>query len=301
MKPVEMIRQRVRERRDAVRKREQISQFWDEQNLESTLYWTAHPIVREHVNRLITEVPWLWPLTALKVSWAYRTVPRGISIGCGTGSLERHARMLGICERIDAFDVSKESIREAKRLAKEEKIRGIRYRTADCDAITLPGRKYDLAFFHGSLHHISDPHRMLGEVRKSLKPHGLLFLDDYIGPSRDEWTDDHLVHARAEWEKLPESLRLQPVNPPLDWEDPSEMIASSSIRPAVEEHFEILQEKPYWGNLLFPVFCAVKGSEIVLPDNDDTVRRLVEREMELVEQGAFDEPLFTVMVARRKP
>lgn len=300
MRPVDSIKRRIREHREKTRRREEISQFWDEQNLESSVYWTAHPAVREHVNRLITEARWLWPLSALKVTWAYRTVPRGLSIGCGTGSLERHARMLGICDRIDAFDVSKESIREARRLAREERIGGIRYRVRDCDRITLPRSRYDMAFFHGSLHHIADPHRMLGEVRKSLKPHGLLYIDDYVGPSRDEWTDEHLVHARTFWDGLPEALRLQPVNPPLDWNDPSEMIASSSILPAIAEHFEVLQEKPYWGNLLFPIFCAVRGSEIVKPENDSIVREMIDRETELVESGEVSQPLFTVIVAKRR-
>lgn len=300
MTTLDRLKNKVRARREATRKREEISTFWDGQNLEQSIYWTAHPLVRVHVNTLITEVPWLWPFTAFKAGWAYKPLDRGVSIGCGAGALERHIRQLRVCDHVDAFDVSKASIREAKRLAREEKIDNVRYRVADCDRIRLPRNRYDIAFFHGSLHHIADPHRMLSEVRGSLESHGLLYLDDYVGPSRDEWTDDHLVHARAVWEELPESLRLQPVNAPLDWHDPSEMIASSSIRPAILENFEILQEKPYWGNLLFPVFCAVKGNEMLAQENHDLVQSLIDREMELVREGVFREPLFTVIVARRR-
>ncbi len=78
------------------------------------------------------------------------------------------------------------------------------------------------------------------------------------------------------------------------------MIASSSIRPAINEHFDILQEKPYWGNLLFPIFCAIKGTEMLSEEHNELVQSLIDREMELVREGAFSEPLFTVIVARRK-
>lgn len=294
------IRTRVRHYRERARRREEVSRFWDSHHGGSSLYWAEVPRIREHVNRLITEVQWLFPLTALKITWAYRTLPRGLSIGCGSGVLERNARMLGICERIDAYDVSRESIREARRLARKEKLDGIRYRVADCDRIELPRNKYDIAFFHGSLHHIADPERMLAQVRRSLKPHGLLFLDDYVGPSRDEWTDEHLIHAREAYEEIPEELRVLPVNRPVDWDDPSEMIASSRILPAVRSHFEILQEKPYWGNLLFPLFCAVDGKRLSAAEHVPLVDRLISREIELVRDGTFQDPLFTVLVARTR-
>lgn len=300
MRPLDSVRQSLRSRRAAVRRREEISAFWDERKADTSVYWTAHPLIRQHVNSLITDVPWLWPVTALKAGWVYRPLDRGISIGCGTGALERNLRMLRVCDRIDAFDVSRESIRDARKNARAEKMDGIRYRVADCDRIRLPRERYDIAFFHGSLHHISDPHRMLEEVRRSLKPHGLLYIDDYVGPSRDEWSDEHLVDARAMWETLPEELRLQPVNPPLDWQDPSEMIASSTIRPAIVERFEILEDKPYWGNLLFPLFCAIKGDEMLAPEREPIVRSMIDREMELVSQGRFQEPLFTVILGRRR-
>jgi SAM-dependent methyltransferase len=275
--------------------------FWDAQaQTRKAMYWAEYPQVRGYVNQSITGVPWLWPVNALKVGWMFRAVDRGLSLGCGTGALERSLFHLHICERADAYDVSPEAIREARLLAKKEKVRGVRYRVADCDLLRLPANRYDIAFFHGSLHHISDPDRLLGEVERSLRPHGLLYIDDYIGPSRDEWTDEHLAPAREEMEKMPDELKLWPVNPPLDYRDPSEMIRSSRIRPALLERFDIVHERPYWGNLLFPMLCCLDGDAMARAENAPLLERMIQRERELVQDGTFRQALFSVFLLRKK-
>jgi SAM-dependent methyltransferase len=294
------LKRRIRVWRERRAIRKTTAEFWNSQNLEPSVYWTEIPWIRQHVNTLVTDVAWIFPLTGLKIGWAYRPLERGLSIGCGTGALERNVRLLRVCDAIDGIDVSADSIREARRLAKEERLDSIRYRVGDCDTIRLPRNRYDIVFFHGSLHHIADPDRILGEVERALKPHGLLYVDDYVGPSRDEWTEEHLVHAKEVWETIPEELRLQPVAAPLDWRDPSEMIRSSAIRPAVLDRFDLLQEKPYWGNLLFPLICALRGAELMKPAQEPLVRSLIERETELVRSGVYSEPLFTVMLARKR-
>ncbi|MGA7615574.1 MAG: class I SAM-dependent methyltransferase [Thermoanaerobaculia bacterium] len=274
--------------------------FWDQQSVKQSMYWAEYPLVRQYVNHCVTGVEWLWPLSAFKVGWAYEAFERGLSIGCGTGALERAVMHLNICHSIEGLDVSKSSIRQARNEARRERMRAIRYRVRDCDALTLAPSRYDVVFFHGSLHHVSDPDRLLDEVVRALKPHGMLYVDEYVGPSRDEWSDEHLAHARSAFESIPEELKLWPVNPPLDWSDPSEMIRSSRIRPAVESRFEIVHYKPYWGNLLFPLLSALDGHLMTEPARAGLVESLIQREKELVESGEFVDPLFAVIVARKR-
>jgi len=274
--------------------------FWDRQIAKRSVYWTEHPRIRESVNECITGVGWLWPLVAFKAGWAYRPLDRGLSIGCGTGSLERALRNLNVVTKVTGLDVSKASIHEARSLARAEHLRGIHYRVADCNHLSLPRSRYDAVFFHGSLHHIADPDALLRQVRESLKPYGIVYIDDYTGPSRDEWTDEHLRAARELWDTVAPELRTWPVNPPLDWNDPSEMIRSSRILPAFHEYFEVLHEKPYWGNLLFPLWCALDGEALLRPEHEPLVASFIRAERELVASGAFATPLFAVLVGRRK-
>jgi SAM-dependent methyltransferase len=223
-----------------------------------------------------------------------------LSIGCGTGNLERNLRILNICTTITGLDISKESIKRARGLAREEHLKGIKYRVADCNRLSLPRERYDGVFFHGSLHHISDPDALLTMVRDALLPHGLLYIDDYVGPSRDEWKDEHLQHARELYEGVPPELRTVPVNPPLDWNDPSEMIRSSRILPAFFERFEVLHYKPYWGNVLFPLWCALDGEALLREEHQSLVGSFVDAERKLVAANTFEKPLFAVLLGRKK-
>lgn len=276
------------------------ARFWDEQAVAQSVYWTEHPRVREHVNELITGVSWLWPLVALKAGWAYQPWPRAISIGCGTGGLERSVRLLNVATKIEGWDFSRQSVREARRLARAERLGGIRYRVKDCNRADFGRDRFDAAFFHGSMHHLDDPDELLGRLASALRPHGMVYVDDYVGPSRDEWSDDHLVEARRVFEGLPDRLKLRPVNPPFDYTDPTEMVRSSRIRPAMESQFTIQHYKPYWGNLLFPLFCALDGGQLLQPENESIVTDLIAQEEALVAEGKFTDPLFAVMLGQKR-
>ncbi|HET8775088.1 MAG TPA: class I SAM-dependent methyltransferase [Thermoanaerobaculia bacterium] len=277
------------------------AEFWDRQaQAAAPVYWAEYPLVRRYVNECVTECWWAYPTHGFKAAWAYRPLPRGLSIGCGTGLLEKDLRWMRICEEVDAYDISPESIRLARERALREGIDGVTYEVADCERFDYPEARYDAVFFNGSMHHISDPAALLDRLLVALKPKGLLFLDDYVGPSRDEWSDAHLVHAHEAYAALPRQWRtVERLAPPYDASDPSEMIASSSILPAVHARFDILWEKPYWGNLLYPVLSQVAANAGELPDAEGILGALIEREQALVAAGAFAGPLFTWLVGEK--
>jgi hypothetical protein len=77
------------------------------------------------------------------------------------------------------------------------------------------------------------------------------------------------------------------------------MIRSSRILPAIAERFEILIDRPYWGNLLFPLLSALDGHALLAPERDPLLAELVARERALVESGDFPAPLFAVLLARK--
>jgi ubiquinone/menaquinone biosynthesis C-methylase UbiE len=280
------------------------AEFWNAQQADPRqVYWLFHPQVRAYVNRRMTGADWGWPQVWLKsqLDIAYRPLERGLSVGCGEGNFERTLRNLEVVRRMDAYDVAPVLIRRAKDLAKKERIRGIRFRVADVEKLRLPRETYDFAAFSHSLHHVSDPDALLAKIEGALKPGGVLYVDDYVGPSRDEWLDearaDHeLRYAREEFATLPDEIKLWPLNPPLDFSDPSEMIRSDRIAAAIESRFDVVRYAPYWGNFLFPLLCAVDGTKLT----DDRIGRWIEREEQLVAAGAYAKPLFAYYVCRRR-
>ena len=282
--------------------------FWDKQHQAvnpKQVYWFFHPLVREYVNEQMTGVSWIWPQVMLKarLDLAYYPCKRGVSIGCGVGNLERSLRFLRVCDEIDGFDVSPASIAAAKETAEKEGVTGVRYSVADCEHLELESGRYDAAFFSHSLHHIDDVSRMLGMLKRSLAPSSLIYIDDYVGPSRDEWQDEAIANhelepARAVWATLPDELKIMEVNPPLDLSDPSEMIRSDAITPVIEATFNVVHRAPYWGNLLFPLLTSLDGELLSQPRYQPLLRELIDKERELVASGAFERPLFAFFLAR---
>jgi SAM-dependent methyltransferase len=207
--------------------------------------------------------------------------------------------MKGVCEAMDAVDFSPEAITEARRGAEEEGLaRRIRYRVEDIHAMRLPREAYDIVFFHGSLHHIRNVEGALEQVRDALRPGGLLYVDEYMGPSRSEWTDamwgfaaQRVRHA-AGGAQEPAGAR-----DPLPMDDPSESVRSSAILPACRRLFEILEDRPYGGNVLWFVFPCLDVAR-VREDSTGALSRLIALEDHLLERG-WVESYFRVLVGRR--
>ena len=109
---------------------------------------------------------------------------------------------------------------------------------------------------------------MLHDLKKLLRPDGRLFIDEYVGPTRFQWTERQLEAVNALLALIPEHLRRlqnggikkrvhRPSILSMVLDDPSEAIESAKILPALEEHFEALELKPYGGTLLHLVLSGI--------------------------------------------
>lgn len=275
-------------------------EFWDAgaPGEPEDRYWGSQPLVRRAINRRVTGDPNRWPMEWFADRYVPTPLPLGLSVGCGTGLLERDVFAKGICERINGVDFSPEAIAEARRGAEEAGLaRRLDYRVEDINAIRLPRHRYDIVFFHGSLHHIRNVEHVLEEARQSLTPGGLLFLDEYMGPARAEWTDAHWGFAKSAFDALPDDLKNRPdLAIPLPMDDPSESIRSSSILPAVRRLFEVVEDRPYGGNILWFVFPCMDMARL-RDDETGVLSRLIGLEDHLLERR-WVESYFRVVVAR---
>ena len=248
--------------------------FWDREiAAPSHVSWMADPEVRVYINQSISESRHDWPMDWFQQRLARRTYPEGLSIGCGGGPLERDVLRRGICERMDAFDGSRASIEvaigEAKAAGLEDRVR---YFVADFNNPVLPGHRYDIVFFHQSLHHVGKLEKLFRAVLRSLKPDGLLYLDEYVGPSRGEWDDRLMATRRSVFQMVPAERRRTPgLALPNPSDDPSEAIRSSEILPQLRIGFEIQSQRDYGGNLLSILHPAIRW------DDDDESRTLIRR------------------------
>ena len=276
--------------------------FWDEgaPGEPENHYWGAQPLVRRAINRRVTGDPNRWPMEWFAGRYARQPASLGLSIGSGSGLLERDVVTKGICRAVEGIDFSAEAVAQARRDAEEANLsRVLDYRVADINALSLPPDRYDIVFFHGSLHHVRSVERALAQVRQSLKPGGLLYLDEYMGPSRSEWTDADWGFARSAFDSLPDELKnRRELMIPIPMDDPLESIRSSAILPETRRAFTILEDRPYGGNILWFVFPCL-DMKALREDTTGALSRLIALEDHLLERG-WVESYYRVIVGRRE-
>jgi SAM-dependent methyltransferase len=171
------------------------------------------------------------------------------------------------------------------------------YREADLSTFSLPPRSFEAAFFHQSLHHVAGLEHCLDQVVNALVPEGLLYLDEYVGPSRTEWRKGDLAAAQAVFSELPRALRRgSRLQAPVDWRDPSEAIRSSEILPTVTDRFEILRRRDYGGNLLALIYPLLRLDHLSQETRDGLIAHLIAAERSLLAEGAAS--YCTVVIAR---
>lgn len=222
-----------------------------------------------------------------------RPVDRLLSLGCGGGNLERALVDMGIAQRIDAYDESPGSIELARRMADEAGLSDrIRYGVADANVHELEAGVYDVVVIKAALHHFENLEHVYAQVHRSLKPGGLLMFNEFVGPSRFQWTDLQLDLMNRLLGALPESIRKQApvieIRRPLVADmialDPSESVRSAEILPLLERDFEVLELKPYGGALLHILLSHV----LPLMDLEDENHRSILRLLMLYEGSLVD-------------
>ena len=226
--------------------------------------WMAHPLIRRAINERVSGDPNIWPISALR-----RAAATALTIGCGTGGLERSIVDAGISRDVTGIDISETPLEEARKLADG---RPITYRVADAWTF-LRDRSFDAIFFHGSLHHFDRLDELMDLVARALKPGGFLWYEEYVGPSRDEWTWRELLPMNIAYYRLPRAMRRPKlVRAPINREDPTEAIASSQIIPATQRRFRIIERHDYGGNLLSVIYPNLRRG----PGFDPWIAKLIE-------------------------
>ena len=269
-------------------------EFWDRELTDPVhTTWMEDPRVRIRINRMIGEGEMLWPIEWLEQSTGQRTFERALSIGCGTGPLERDLIRRNVAKEVDAFDGSIASLRVARTEADAAGFgRQIRYFAADFNRPVLPRDRYDIVFFHQSLHHVGKLEKLYRAVLHALKPDGYLYLDEFIGPSRHEWDPMRIAPHRKIFDALPREQRLADKLPmPVQPDDPSEAIRSAEIMEQLRIGFEVERMCGYGGNLLSVVYPYLDWHEAP----DDLIQMLMNEEDKML---TIEPPYYALVLAR---
>jgi len=101
-----------------------------------------------------------------------------LDAGCGPGSITIGLAGHVAPAEVTGIDLSAESIGLARDLAAERGVTNVRFDVADVYALPFDDATFDAAFSHALLQHLSDPLAALREIRRVLKPGGVIGLAD---------------------------------------------------------------------------------------------------------------------------
>jgi SAM-dependent methyltransferase len=137
-----------------------------------------------------------------------------LSLCCGFGKVERAivAQLQGVKYCL-GLDIADGALAIARTRAREERLNQLVYQKADLNGYTWEVEKYDLVIANGALHHLSNLEGVLEGIHRTLKPNGLLYACEYVGPSYMNHPPRQVQIINAAANLLPPELREKRLPP----------------------------------------------------------------------------------------
>ena len=239
----------------------------------ASTYALAHPLYQQlYVDPHFADDGSDW------LEWVRRTVApggpraRALVLGCGVGDGLLDMQRRGIARRLHGIDLSATAIERSRALVSSAGLSEVvTFEVGDFHSVPIEPGAHDLVFMIGSLHHALDLDLVLERVRAALAPAGVFVANEYIGPSRWQYSLPQLLLIKALLTLLPRRLRRRPDGslkgrvgkPTLAWmlaTDPSEAAHSAEIPARFAAHFRQTERVDYGGAITLPVLDEIIAS-----------------------------------------
>jgi ubiquinone/menaquinone biosynthesis C-methylase UbiE len=251
-------------------KRQKVEKTWASTQTPPTSWWHI-PEVRDRWNSMISGDLKTDPQEYVcKKYFADKQSLKLLSLACGTGSREIRWAELKKFIQIDAYDISKPRIEYAKKQAENKGLNKIiNFEISDVFKISMGTDKYDVVATEGALHHFSPLETILLKIENCLKPDGYFVVNDFVGPTRFQWTKRQLavvngllallpIDYKREWDNVTIKQKVyKPSILSMILNDPSEAIESSKIILQLNKIFDVIEIKEYGGTILNPLFSRI--------------------------------------------
>jgi 2-polyprenyl-3-methyl-5-hydroxy-6-metoxy-1,4-benzoquinol methylase len=204
------------------------------------------------------------------------TFESGLTLGCGTGRLERALVQSGVCRNFHGIDISGRAIDVAREIAHRDNL-PLTYEVADLNRLRLSEGHFDVVVAQTCLHHVLFLEHVAEQVWRCLQPGGYLWIHDFIGETQSQYETNRLAIANQILAILPEKFRRNTIHrrvitqikrpEPGHLSSPFESIRSGEILDIFDRWFEI-----EWKNEFnaFLQLVAPPGTRAAYVENTDT-------------------------------
>jgi SAM-dependent methyltransferase len=285
----------------------EIGGYWSSQYSKAstlvTRWWESDYIVKR-INRRVCGEALPGMSAGLHRVAAQRFVDRlpfanGVSIGCGTGFKERNVIRAGLVRHFTLFELSSVAIEQGRAQAEQAGLSEyMTFRMEDGLAAETREGVYDLVYWNNALHHMFDVKAALEWSRRVLRPGGVLLMDDFVGPTRMQWSDRLLQINSAVLAALPAHYLRDPARPQLMLPrqavrtalpvimatDPSECADSANILPELLQIFPDAWVRKTGGGIYHLALNDVLHNLIQAQDYD-LLEKLLELDDQCIEIG----------------
>jgi SAM-dependent methyltransferase len=284
-----------------------VGEYWSAQysrvNKQITRWWECEYIVRR-INRQVCgeSLPGLSSgLHRLAAQRFADRLPfaRGVSIGCGAGSKERELIRNGVVSHFTLFELSSVAVAQGRTQAAEEGLAAnMTFRTEDGLIAETREGAYDVVYWNNALHHMFNVKAALEWSWRVLRKGGVLLMDDFVGPTRMQWSDQLIEINNAVRRALPVEYLRYPGRPDLMLAprvdrtpvpaiiaaDPSECADSSNILPELMRIFPDAWVRKTGGGVYHLAVNDILHN-IVAAKDYDLLERLLEVDDECIKIG----------------
>ena len=269
----------------------------------SSSNWWIIPAVRKRWNEKITGNPDINYKQYLYEQFVKdKSGLKLLSLGSGACSHELELAGYGEYAEITCLDLAQNLLNQAEATAIAENKTNIRFICADIKDFQFSQGFYDFVLFNASLHHFDKVGELLEKyIKPSLKSDGKLVINEYVGPTRQQFPDEQIkaINQAIKLVDKPYRRRFKtsiyknsfsgPGILRMIVADPSECIDSGNIMPEIHNKFTTLIEKPYGGNILMNALRDISHHFIDLDDNrTDTLQHLFDLEDDYLKKHDSD-------------
>lgn len=269
---------------------------FNENEIQTSNFWMI-PEVRKRWNKLITgNEDTVYEEYLTYNYFQNRKDVKVLALGTGVCSHEIRLAELNPHWEIHCYDFSDELLKKAKEISDQKKLNNIFYFAENILTYSFKQKKYDVVFFHASLHHFDNINQFLENVViKSLVNNGTLIINEFVGNNRLQYSKIQLSYINRALKQIPKKYRrIFKTNIykskyygsgiiRMVITDPSECVDSKSILPAIHEKFDVIEEKPYGNNIIQSVFKDIAHHFIDLnPEKKAVLENVFRLEDELL-------------------